>query len=200
MTGFFFIEFLAILWYFDAMDIIIILLVVAIVLGFWVIALFNRLVRLRNRVKEAWSDIEVQLKRRYDLIPNLVESVKGYMGHEAQVFENVTRARAAAMNSTGSQKAAAENELSGTLKTLFAVSENYPQLRANENFLHLQQELTDTENKLQAARRFYNGNVRDFNTTIETFPGNMIASAFSFSISEFFDAEPEAEKPVQVKF
>jgi LemA protein len=151
-------------------------------------------------VKEAWSDIEVQLKRRYDLIPNLVESVKGYMTHEREAFENVTKARAQAMGSSGADKAVAENQLSGTLKTLFAVAENYPDLKANQNFLHLQQELTDTENKLQAARRFYNGNVRDFNTAIQTFPRNLVAGALGFTSFEFFDAEPEAEKLVQVKF
>jgi LemA protein len=134
--------------------------------------------------------------------PNLVEAVKGYMMHERQVFENVTAARAKAMSAQpGQEKAKAENELSGTLKTLFAVAENYPQLRASENFTELQRELTDTENKIQAARRFYNGNVRDLNTKIQTFPTNLIAGMFGFKVMEFFDTETEAEKqPVQVKF
>jgi LemA protein len=170
----------------------------------WVILSYNGFVRLNNRVKEAWSDIEVQLKRRYDLIPNLVESVKGYASHEKNLFEKVTEARARAMGAEakGDMKeiAKAENQLAGTLKTLFAVSENYPSLRASENFSQLQAELSDTENKIQAARRFYNGNVRDINTKIETFPSNLIAGIFNFKQKEFFDAEEQAEKPVQVKF
>lgn len=167
----------------------------------WVVFAYNGLVRLRNRVREAASDIEVQQKRRYDLIPNLVETVKGYMKHESGVFEKVTEARSRAMGaSTGKEKVGAENALSGALKSLFAVAENYPQLRANENFGKLQDELSDTENKIQAARRFYNSNSRDFNTSIETFPTNIIARVFNFVKVEFFDAEPEAEKPVSVKF
>ncbi|MDP3894047.1 LemA family protein [Nocardioides sp.] len=148
------------------------------------------------------SDIDVQTKRRYDLIPNLIESVKGYMAHESGVFEKVTEARTRAMNAGGGQeKLAAENMLTGALKTLFAVSENYPQLRANENFLHLQQELTDTEDKIQAARRFYNGNVRDLNTAIQVFPTNLIASTFGFGPLEFFESESAAERePVKVQF
>lgn len=183
-----------------------ILLIIAGVIVIWLIFAYNGFVKLNNRVKEAWSDIEVQLKRRYDLIPNIVESVKGYAGHESGVFEKVTEARARAMGaeSKGDMKeiAQAENMLAGTLKTLFAVSENYPQLRATENFQHLQQELTDTENKIQAARRFYNGNVRDFNTKAEVFPSNLIAGMFGFRIKEFFDIDekgPEGQ-PVQVKF
>jgi LemA protein len=178
------------------------LIVAVVVVVLWVIYAFNRLVTLRNRAREASSDIEVQQKRRYDLIPNLVESVKGYMSHESGVFEKVTEARTRAMGATGKDKLVAENALSGTLKTLFAVSENYPQLRANENFMHLQQELTDTENKIQAARRFYNTNVRDMNTKIETFPTNMIAGMFGFKALEFFDIDekgPEGQ-PVSVKF
>ena len=167
----------------------------------WLIFSYNRLVTLRNRAKEAFSDIDVQTKRRYDLIPNLVETVKGYMAHERQVFEKVTEARTRAMGAGGSAKAEAENILSGALKTLFAVSENYPQLRANENFLKLQDELSDTENKIQAARRFYNGNVRDLNTKIETFPTNLIANAFGFSKMEFFGVDTDAERqPIAVKF
>ena len=167
---------------------------------------YNSFVTLRNRVEEAWADIDVQLKRRYDLIPNLVNTVKGYASHESSVFEKVTEARTQAMgaSSKGDMKeiAKAENQLAGTLKTLFAVSENYPTLRASENFQQLQNELTDTEDKIQAARRFYNGNVRDFNTKVETFPSNLIANLFHFASKEFFDIDekgPEGQ-PVQVKF
>jgi len=177
-----------------------ILLGIVIVVGFWVIFAYNRLITLRNRAREAASDIEVQQKRRYDLIPNVVETVKGYMTHERGVFEKVTEARSRAMGATGKEKAGAENMLTGALKTLFAVSENYPDLKANANFLDLQRELADTENKIQAARRFYNTNVRDLNTAIETFPANVIANAFAFKQMEFYDAEEEAEKPVKVSF
>ncbi|MDD5145776.1 MAG: LemA family protein [Candidatus Pacebacteria bacterium] len=175
---------------------------VIVVAFLWVIGIFNGLVTLKNRAKEAWSDIDVQLKRRYDLIPNLVETVKGYATHEREAFENVTQARSRAMGAgTLKEKAEAENALSGTLKTLFAVAENYPQLRASENFQKLQDELTDTEDKIQAARRFYNGNVRDLNTKIEIFPSNIIASLFNFQKMEFFELEEAAQKePVQVKF
>ncbi len=172
----------------------------------WLIFAYNGFVRLNNRVKEAWSDIEVQLKRRYDLIPNIVESVKGYAGHEKGVFEKVTEARTRAMNADtkGDPKeiAQAENMLSGALKTLFAVSENYPNLRATENFQKLQDELSDTENKIQAARRFYNGNVRDFNTKVEVFPSNLIAGMFHFTAKEFFDIDEKGVEgqPVAVKF
>ena len=175
---------------------------IAIVLLLWPVTIYNSLVRLKNRAEEAMSDIDVQTKRRYDLIPNLIESVKGYMAHESGVFEKVTEARTRAMNAgSGKEKLAAENMLTGALKTLFAVSENYPQLRANENFLHLQQELTDTEDKIQAARRFYNGNVRDMNTAIQVFPTNLIASMFGFGALEFFEVDSEVErKPVKVQF
>lgn len=168
----------------------------------WIVMAYNGLVVLRNRVKEAWSDIEVQLKRRYDLIPNLLETVKGYAAHESRVFENVTEARSRAMSAPvgSSDQIAAENQLSGTLKSLFAVAENYPQLKANENFAKLQDELTDTENKIQASRRFYNANVRDMNIKVEVFPSNIIARLFGFTQEALFDAEPEADKPVQVKF
>jgi len=152
-------------------------------------------------VQEAASDIEVQQKRRYDLIPNLVETVKGYAKHESGVFEKVTEARTRAMGApSGKEKVGAENALSGALKSLFAVAENYPQLKANENFGKLQDELSDTENKIQAARRFYNTNARDLNTSIEMFPSNMMARIFNFSKVEFFDAEAEAEKPIKVSF
>lgn len=177
------------------------MLIVIVAIGLWLIVTFNGLIRSRNRVKEAWSDIDVQLKRRYDLIPNLVESVKGYAKHEASVFEKVTQARTAAMGAQGGvAKAKAENALSDTLKSLFAVSENYPELKANTNFLQLQGELSDTENKIQAARRFYNGNVLDFNTKIEVFPTNMIAGMLSFQKQEFFEAQEGERQNVQVKF
>ncbi len=173
------------------------------VIVLWAIIAFNSFVSLRNRAKEAWADIEVQLKRRYDLIPNLVNTVKGYASHESQAFEKVSQARSQAMQaSTPAQKGQAENMLSGTLKSLFAISEAYPELKANVNFLELQRELSDTENKIQAARRFYNGNVRDLNTKVESFPGNVIAGAFHFSKMEFFDLPDNdaAQSPVEVKF
>ncbi len=170
----------------------------------WAVMAYNQFVQLANRVKEAWSDIEVQMKRRYDLIPNLLETVKGYAAHEKGVFESVTQARAQAIGAqTMQEHAKAENMLTGALKSLFAVAEAYPQLRANENFLELQRELTDTEDKIQAARRFYNGNVRDMNTMIESFPSNIIARMFSFMAKEFFEleeGEAAARQPVQVKF
>jgi LemA protein len=176
--------------------------VVVAVLILWLIVSFNGLVRTRNQAQEASSDIDVQLKRRYDLIPNLVEAVKGYMAHEAGVFEKVTEARSQAMQATDGAKAAAEDNLSGALKSLFAVAENYPDLKANQNFLSLQSELTDTEDKIQAARRFYNGMVRDLNTKIQAFPSNIIASMFGFKKMDFFGGDlTDAEKqPVQVKF
>lgn len=170
--------------------------------GGYLIAAFNSLVRGRNRVKEAWSDIDVQLKRRYNLIPNLVESVKAYATHERAAFDSVTAARAAALGAqTPADQAAAENMLTSSLKTLFAVAEAYPELKANTNFLELQRELADTENKIQAARRLYNTTVRDFNTTIESFPSNIIAGLFSFKSAEYFELEDEAAKSVpQIRF
>lgn len=176
-----------------------ILLIVVGVLLLWLILIYNSLIRSRLRVKEAWSDIDVQLKRRYNLIPNLVESVKGYMTHEREVLENVTKARAEAINAQGKDagfQAQAENMLSGALKTLFAVAENYPDLKANQNFLDLQNELTDTEDKIQASRRFYNGNVRDYNTKIQVFPNNVIAGAMGFHAENFFEIENEEEREV----
>ena len=173
------------------------------VLVIWVIAAYNRFITLVQRAKEAWADIDVQLKRRYDLIPNLVETVKGYATHEKTAFENVTQARAAAMGATGAAaKGEAENMLSGALKSLFAVSEAYPDLKANQNFLDLQRQLADTEDKIQAARRFYNGNVRDLNTALTMFPGNVIAGIFNFKSREFFELEADAaaREPVAVKF
>ena len=168
-------------------------------LFFFVIYLYNRLVGLRVRVKEAWSDIEVQLKRRHNLIPNLVETVKGYAGHEKGVFEKVTEARAKALNAqTPKELGAAENMLTGALKSLFAVAEAYPDLKASSNFVELQRELTDTEDKIQAARRFYNANVRDYNTAIALFPANMMAQMFGFKASEFFEVEEEEVRSVPV--
>ena len=165
--------------------------------------MYNTLVRRRNQAEEAWADIEVQLKRRYDLIPNIVEAVKGYAGYEKGVLENVTRARTAAMGvQSAGEQARAENMLAGTLKTLFAVAENYPDLKANMNFLELQRELSDTENKIQSSRRFFNANVRDYNIALETFPSNIIASIFNFSRKELFDLPDgsPAGEPVAVKF
>lgn len=187
------------------MTILWIILAIVVVLVIAVIAIYNSLVTLRVRVEEAWSDITVQLKRRLDLIPNLVESVKGYAKHESGVFEAVTAARAATIDAKGVKETAdAENQLEGALKSLFAVSEAYPDLKANQNFLDLQNELTDTEDKIQAARRFYNGGVRDLNTKIQTFPANVVAAIFSFKAREFFELDEaeqsKADKPVDVKF
>jgi LemA protein len=173
------------------------------VLGIFLWATYNGLVTLKIRVDEAWSDITVQLKRRLDLIPNLVNSVKGYAAHESGVFQAVTEARANALNAQGvKETAAAENQFEGALKSLFAVAESYPDLKANENFLQLQQELVDTEDKIQASRRFYNGGVRDLNTKIQVFPNNMFAGMLGFTQREFFEVEDMAsvEKPVEVKF
>lgn len=176
------------------------IIVVAVI---WVVSIYNNFVQLRYRVKEALSDIDVQLKRRYDLIPNVVETVKGYAKHESSVFEDVTKARTAAMGAQGMQeKAEKENMLTNTLKTLFAVSESYPDLKANANFLELQRELADTENKIQASRRFYNTNVMTLNTAADTFPSNIIARLFGFGHVDFFDLpdeSPEAQ-PVKVSF
>ncbi len=184
------------------MSILIILAIVAGAILLWIVGIYNQLISLRNRTKEAFSDIDVQLKRRYDLIPNLVETVKGYAAHEKEVFQKVTDARTRAMGAQSiKEKGEAENILSGTLKSLFAVAENYPQLRASENFLALQRELTDTEDKIQAARRFYNTNVRDLNIKIETFPASIVANIFQFKPMEFFGIEEAAEKePVKVSF
>jgi len=174
------------------------------ILVFWAIAAYNHFISLVNRAKEAWADIDVQLKRRYDLIPNLVNTVKGYATHEQTAFENVTKARAAAMGAGSlEEKGKAEMSLAGALKSVFAIAEAYPELKANQNFLALQAELSDTENKIQAARRFYNGNVRDLNTAIQVFPGNVIANSFKFSAMEFFELEADqqaAKEPIQVKF
>jgi LemA protein len=181
----------------------IIAIVVVVLLVIIVAGMYNSLVRTKIRVEEAWSDITVQLKRRYDLIPNLVNTVKGYAKHEKEVFEKVTEARANALNAQGVQETAkAENQFEQALKSLFAVAEAYPQLRASENFQSLQNELTDTEDKVMASRRFYNGAARDLNIKIDTFPSNIIANMFGFKKREFFEVdEPAAvEKPVDVSF
>lgn len=179
----------------------IILIVVVIIIG-WLVATYNGLIRLKNQTDEAWSDIDVQLKRRHDLIPNLVEIVKGYATHEREVFEKVTEARSVAMGAQSpAEKAKGENMLSGALKSLFAVAEAYPELKASDNFSKLQDELSDTENKIQAARRFYNGNVRDFNTKTQQFPTNMIAQMLGFKDREFFELdEPGERENVKVEF
>lgn len=178
-----------------------IILGIVAILVVWAIAVYNGLIRLKNRVDEAWSDIDVQLKRRYDLIPNLVSTVKGYASHEKEVFEKVTEARTRAMAAqSAGDKAQAENALSQTLKSLFAVAEAYPDLKANQNFLELQRELTDTEDKIQASRRFYNGNVRDFNTKIQIFPNNIFAGMLGFTAREFFEAGEGEKEPVKVEF
>lgn len=184
------------------MNTTLILLAVVVIVALWLVMTYNGLIRLKNQTDEAWSDIDVQLKRRYDLIPNLVNTVKGYATHESGVFEKVSQARAAAMGAqTPQDKAAAENMLSSTLKSLFAVSEAYPELKANQNFLKLQDELSDTENKIQASRRFYNGNVRDFNTKLQVFPTNLIANMLGFKERAFFELENvEERKNVEVKF
>jgi LemA protein len=174
-------------------------------IGIFVWITYNGLVQLNVRVQEAWSDITVQLKRRADLIPNLIEAVKGYAAHEKQVFQDVTEARANVLDATNkgpAETAKAENQFEQALKSLFAVSEAYPQLRASENFQQLQNELVDTEDKIQAARRFYNGGVRDLNTRIQQFPANIVAGMFKFKNKEFFEVDDMAsvEKPVDVKF
>lgn len=179
-----------------------IILIIAVIAVLAIIGIYNSLVKLRNRTKEAWADIDVQLKRRHDLIPNLMETVRGYMAHERETLEKVTEARTRAMSATTTKEhEQAENMLAGALKSLFAVAENYPQLRASENFLELQRQLADTEDKIQAARRFYNANVRDLNIKIESFPSNIIAKWFSFQKMELFElAEAGEREPVEVKF
>lgn len=179
-----------------------IVIIIVAVLAFWLMATYNRLVTLKNRTDEGWSDIEVQLKRRYDLIPNLVATVKGYASHESKVFQDVTDARTRAMGAQSlADKGQAENMLSGALKSLFAVAEAYPELKASANFSKLQDELTDAEDKIQAARRFYNGMVRDLNTALQAFPSNLVGQWFHFTAREFFGLENEAEaQPVKVSF
>ncbi len=182
----------------------IVIAVVAVVLVA-LVAMYNGLIRLKNRVDEAYSDMDVQMKRRYDLIPNLVETVKGYASHEQVTLEKVISARNQAMNThqsgSAAEQAQAENFLSSTLKSLFALSENYPDLKANQNFLELQRELTDTEDKIMASRRFYNGNVRDFNTKLQIFPTNIFGKMLGFANRDFFEIKDEAQKEaVKVQF
>jgi LemA protein len=189
-----------------------ILIILAIVIGLYVVYAYNNFVKLTQRAKEAWADIDVQLKRRYDLIPNLIETVKGYAAHERETLDQVTQARAQATqthvdptNITPDQIAAmagAESALTGALGRLLAIAENYPDLKANTNFLELQRELSDTENKIQAARRFYNGNVRDLNIALQSFPSNIVGGTFNFKAEEFFElAENSQERePVKVSF
>ena len=179
--------------------IIIIVIVVLVALVLWLG--FNGIVRRRNRVDNAWSQIDVQLKRRHDLIPNLIETVKGYAAHERGTFEAVTNARANAINAQGpAEQAQAENVLSGALKSLFAVAEAYPDLKASRNFLALQEELTSTEDKIAYARQFYNDSVLNYNNKIQTFPRNVIANSFNFQKREFFEVAPEDTGPVKVQF
>lgn len=179
----------------------IVLIIIVVILIIWVIAMYNGLIRLKNRADEAWSDIDVQLKRRHDLIPNLVNTVKGYAAHEKEVFEKVTEARTRAISAgSTADKEQAENMLTGALKSLFAVAEAYPDLKANQNFLELQRELTDTEDKIMAARRFYNGNVRDFNIKIETFPTRIIAGILNYAKRDFFQAEEGDKTLPNVQF
>ncbi len=177
---------------------------ILVVLVFWSVLAYNKFITLLHRAKEAWSDIDVQLKRRYDLIPNLVNTVKGYATHENEAFENVTKARAQAMGAQNIvDKGKTENMLTSALKSVFAIAEAYPELKANQNFLSLQTELSDTENKIQAARRFYNTNVRDLNIAVDSFPSNIVAKAFHFMKMELFtldETEAAAKKPVEVKF
>jgi len=185
------------------MSILYIVLGIIIALILYLVFKYNGFITLKTRTQEAWADIDVQLKRRYDLIPNLVNTVKGYAAHESTVFEKVSEARSKAMQAgTTAEKGEAENQLTGTLKSLFAISEAYPELKANTNFIQLQNELSDTENKIMASRRFYNGNVRDFNTGVQMFPGNIIASMFKFTALELFELEQDSveKNPVEVKF
>lgn len=186
------------------MTILYILIGVLVIVALWVVIAFNGFVAMVNRAKEAWSDIEVQMKRRYDLIPNLVETVKAYAAHERQTFDSVTEARSKAMQAGSvADHAQAENMLTGALKSLFAVAEAYPDLKANTNFLELQRELSDTENKIMASRRFYNQNVMALNTGLEQFPGNVVGGAFSFKKMDLFElaeGEQEAKNPVKVQF
>jgi LemA protein len=178
-----------------------ILLGVVVLVGLYLIVQYNGLVRLRNRIECAWSQIDVQLQRRYDLIPNLVETVKGYASHEKGVFESVTQARANALNAQGpAQQAQAENAITGALKSLFAVAEAYPDLKANQNFLALQEELSGTEGKIAYARQFYNDTVQSYNTKIQSFPSNLVAGPFGFKEREYFEADDTSRGPVQVRF
>ncbi len=182
-----------------------IFIIIVAVIILWGVVVYNKFVKLINRAKEAWSDIDIQLKRRYDLIPNLVNTVKGYAEHETEAFENVTKARAMAMGAQNiADKGKTENMLAGALKSVFAIAEAYPELKANQGFLSLQAELADTEDKIQASRRFYNGNVRDLNITVDAFPSNIVAKTFHFMKMDMFTLDESeaaaAKKPVEVKF
>lgn len=178
-----------------------IVLIILVLITLFIFGLYNSLVRTKMRVSESWSGIDVQLKRRSDLIPNLIETVKGYAKHEREVFENVTKARSALLGAKNAKEAAqADNALSGALKTLFAVAENYPQLRASENFKHLQEELSDTESKIAYSRQFYNSNVMDYNTKIKVFPNVILAGIFGFTPAEFFEAEEATKEAPKVDF
>jgi LemA protein len=184
------------------MNLIYVILAIAVILALWAVAIYNRLVKLRNICKEAWSGIDVQLKRRANLIPNLIETVKGYAKHESQIFKEVTEARTRAIGAKGpAEKASAESALSMGIRSLFAIAEDYPELKANENFLNLQQQLSGLEEQIQLARRYYNGAVRQFNTAIEIFPNNMVAGPFGFEKMEFFELQDEEKRQVpEVKF
>lgn len=180
---------------------LIVVVVVLVLLAVFILGVYNGLITARNRVKESWSGIDVQLKRRSNLIPNLVETVKGYAKHEKSVLENVTKARSSLMGAHNPKEAAqADNILTGALKSLFAVAENYPDLKASDNFKELQKEISDTETKIAASRQFYNSNVLDFNTKLQVFPNVIIANTFGFKPEEFFEAEEAAKAPVKVKF
>jgi LemA protein len=187
----------------SALILLIVVLVVVALIAFFVMGLYNKLVRLRQNVRESWSAIDTELRRRYDLIPNLVETVKGYASHEKGTLEAVIQARNAAINNTGSPEvqAQSENVLTGALRQLFALSESYPQLRANENFMQLQEQLNQTENQIAQSRRFYNANVREMNTAVETFPSSLIAGNFGFKPEQYFEIDdPAARGPVKVQF
>ncbi len=179
-----------------------IVIAILVIVAFWVVVVFNGLVRRRNQVKNAFSDIDVQTKRRYDLVPNLVETVKGYRDFEASVLENVTKARTAAMapQPNMNNRAQSEDMLTGALKSLFAVAENYPELKASENFKQLQEQLSQIENDIQSARRYYNAAVREYNSSMQVFPSNVIAGTLGFDQSEFFGAEAAEREPVKVSF
>ena len=180
---------------------VLLVLAVVVLLGVFLIGMYNSLVQLRVRSESAWSDIDVQLKRRHDLIPNLVETVKGYAAHEKGTFENIAKFRSMAMQATGPvDKAAAENQLTGALKSLFAVAENYPQLQASQEFTQLQNSLNEIEDAIQNARRYYNAVVRDLNTKIQSFPTNILAGMYGFQQKQFFEAAATDREPVAVKF
>jgi LemA protein len=181
--------------------VLLVIIVLVVLVALWGVTSYNRLIKLRNLVQEAWRQVDVELTRRHDLIPNLVETVKGYAAHERGTFEAVTNARANAINAQGpEQQAQAENQLTGALKSLFAVAEAYPDLKANQNFLNLQEEITSTEDRIAYARQFYNDSVVTYNTKIQQFPTLILANTFNFEKRELFDAEPGDTEPVQVQF